>query len=115
MENNPAGWLDRSSSQRRILYDMLNRLAAIAAMCQPQNSPDLAHTKPTLLYKRLANWWEPLYIGSLLRAYPRHANGTANRRRVTWPRSATLIWPSAIGKNCVCRRFRWTVFSEDFH
>jgi hypothetical protein len=59
-------------------------LAAIAAMSQAQNSPDSAHANLTLLYKRLANWWEPLYTGSLLRAYPWHAIGTVNRRRMTW-------------------------------
>jgi len=91
MEYHPASWLDRFSNRKRILYDRLNGLAAFVAMCQVQNSPDLAHTKPTLLNKRLANWREPLYIGSLLRAYPRHANGTANRRRMTWPRRATSI------------------------
>jgi hypothetical protein len=56
MEYHPASWLDRFSSRKRILYDRLNGLAAIVAMCQAQNSPDLAHTKPTLLNKRLANW-----------------------------------------------------------
>jgi hypothetical protein len=90
-ENNPAGWLDRFSNLTRILYDRLNRLAAIAAMGQAQNIPDLAHSKPTLLFKRLANWWEPLYINSLLCAYPWHAIGTVKRRRMTWPRPSTLI------------------------
>jgi hypothetical protein len=90
-KNNPAAWLDRFSNLTRILYDRLNRLAAIVAMCQAQNSPDLAHTKPTLPYKRLANWWEPLYIGSLLRAYPKQANGNLNRRRLIWPERAMLI------------------------